>query len=109
MDEKSKSGQEYTSLTVKLETLAIFQLLRIASGKSSVEVMEDLGKEIRNALESLGINYFDNPQSINIDIKRVGSIVQIGFTPKLSVKERKSKPIKARFSKEGTFKGVVEK
>jgi hypothetical protein len=102
-----KSGEDITTISIKRKTLAVFQILRLLSGKDTLQFFEDLGE----ALDPVVDNYvplLKEGKKVNIDIKRIGNIVQIGIAPKLGIGTKKCKPIVARYSRKGKFKGVVK-
>ena len=104
-----QSGESQTTMTIKRKTLTSFQFLKLATGRTHIQFLEEIG----NCLDVINSKYFENvilkKQKLNVEVRRTGSQITISIIPKLAVKTKNSKPITARFSKEGKFKGVVEK
>ena len=87
-----KSGEEITTISIKRKTLAVFQILRLLSGKDTVQVFEELGEALDPVVDNY-IPLLKESRKVNIEVTRSGNIVQIGIAPKLGVKTKSCKPI----------------
>jgi hypothetical protein len=104
--------RDITTISINESDLVRINALAFTTGKTQIQLMH----ELTGALETLLKNaiqfntHISGKASIfyNIHINRTGNKLEIMFVPRNEVHEKKSKPITARFSKEGKFKGCYE-
>ena len=105
-----KNMSKYSSIGVYEADLVRFNTLAFTTRKSNIQLFHEVVTLLENALKS-SITYQAKYQELTVffdlEVLASGKTVTLAFVPRMNVYQKKSKPIKARFSKEGKFKGIV--